>query len=363
MSGIGQRIRTRRQELGLTQGQAADGICSPSLLSMAESGKAALSARTLARLAQRLGVGLREWLQEPEEGRGLQSRFALGLSLLESGEWQAAAEQFAMIERMDADGAGIGRIGRFEWLSAQARLAWQSGNGERAMDVLWEAYERAVVLRQERWQAESMRLMGECAEAMGRCESADEHYRRAACLLSRGAGAEPDARLRLYDALLRMAVKFGRSEEADAWAAQAQKWREQLGTEAQRAAHHRQEALVALGAGEERAALRSAEEAWREAGLVKRREERIGSMRAYAHHLTGQDRSSEARSWYERALAEAREAGDLTLTLSIAGELAACLLANGRPDDARSCWEGCWESALDARRLGRVVPAGDAFHQ
>ena len=358
MSGIGQRIRARRQELGLTQGQAAEGICSPSLLSMAESGKAALSARTLVRLAHRLGVELREWLHEPEQGRGARSRFLLGLSLLDRGEWQAAAEQFALIDREDES-----RIGKFEWLCAQARLAWLSGQGDLATELLWEAYERAVVLREDRWQAESMRLMGECAEAQGRLESADEHYRRAACLVSRGAGVDVEARLALYDALLRMAVKFGRTEEADAWAAQSQEWLDQLGTEAQRAAFKRREAIRALADGDERTALRAAAEAQREAARVKRREERIGSMRAYAHHLLGQGRGADARHWYDRALAEVRESGDLTLTASLAGEMAACLLATGRLEEARSCWETWWESALDARRFVVDAPAGDAFHQ
>ena len=358
MNGIGQRIRARRQELGLTQGQAAEGICSPSLLSMAESGKATLSAKTLVRLAQRLGVELRAWLHEPDEGRGARSRFLLGLSLLDRGEWQAAAEQFALIDPEDES-----RIGKFEWLCAQARLAWQSGHGDRATELLWEAYERAVVLREERWLAESVRLMGECAEAMGRYESADEHYRRAARLLSQGSGVEVEARLRLYDALLRMAVKFGRTEEADAWAAQAQEWRDQLGTEAQRAAYKRHEAIRALEAGDQRAAFRAAAEAQREAGLVKRREERIGSMRSYAHHLLGQGRGADARIWYDRALEEVRESGDLTLTASLVGEMAACLLATGRLEEARSCWESWWESALDARRFVVDAPAGDAFHQ
>lgn len=55
-SEIGEMIKRRRREVGITQEELCDGICSESMLSKIEAGKSDGSAETLRMLLERLGI-------------------------------------------------------------------------------------------------------------------------------------------------------------------------------------------------------------------------------------------------------------------------------------------------------------------
>ncbi|MGZ4031494.1 MAG: helix-turn-helix domain-containing protein [Tumebacillaceae bacterium] len=208
---LGEKMRTRRRELGLTQKELAKGVCSPSLLSMVEAGRSKLSHRTLVRLAERLKVSTRDLL-EGEIANETVARFRIGVALLDKGEWQAAAELFLTISEEDRL-----EISAYEWLYAQARCGWLGGQHEAALSQLEEAFERAVVLRDERQMLGSVLQMGELEESRGQAEFAYYHYRRAERIRQRSRRIDPQEESRLYRSLHRVAGLVGRAEEALQW--------------------------------------------------------------------------------------------------------------------------------------------------
>jgi HTH-type transcriptional regulator, quorum sensing regulator NprR len=207
---MGEKIRARRLELGLTQKQLAKGMCSPSLLSMAEAGRANVSHRTLVRLAERLKLSTQELLVE-RTSEAI-ARFGVGVVLLETGQWQEAMQLFLTItaeERLE--------ISSYEWLYAQARCSWLSGQYEAALSQLEEAFERAVALHDERQMFGSVLLMGELEESRGQAEFAYYHYRRGERIRQRGRRIEAEEERRLYRALGRVALQVGRADEGLLW--------------------------------------------------------------------------------------------------------------------------------------------------
>jgi transcriptional regulator with XRE-family HTH domain len=71
---VGQRFKRMRAEKGFSQAQLAEGICSYSVISQIECDRALPSARTLGKLAEKLGVPLREimGMQEKQMEAGFQ---------------------------------------------------------------------------------------------------------------------------------------------------------------------------------------------------------------------------------------------------------------------------------------------------
>lgn len=207
---MGEKIRARRRAFGWTQKQLAKGVCSPSLLSMVEAGRAKLSHRTLVRLAERLQLSTRELLAD-FESEAL-AKFRVGEALLDAGQWQEAASVFSSITPVDRR-----EISSYDWLYAQARCSALSGQHEAALSQLEEAFEIAVVLRDERQMFESVLLMGEFEEARGQAEFAYYHYRRGERLAQRGRKMTVEEERRLYLALGRVALQVGRADEAVVW--------------------------------------------------------------------------------------------------------------------------------------------------
>jgi transcriptional regulator with XRE-family HTH domain len=89
---VGSQVRRAREARGLTQQEAADGICSPSYLSRIESGSRLATPDVAARLAERLGTTL-EALCEPDvtaAETGLRLALQLAELSLRSGDAPAA---------------------------------------------------------------------------------------------------------------------------------------------------------------------------------------------------------------------------------------------------------------------------------
>lgn len=72
---VGERFKRFRLQTGRSQAQLSEGICSYPVISQIECDRALPSAHTLGKLADRLGVPLRE-ITGPEEGK-MDVRFQL----------------------------------------------------------------------------------------------------------------------------------------------------------------------------------------------------------------------------------------------------------------------------------------------
>jgi HTH-type transcriptional regulator, quorum sensing regulator NprR len=96
MSLLGERIRGRRKELGLTQAQLAGADLSKSLISIIETGRTKPSIKTLTLLAERLRKPVGYFLERdtPLSRKALRIMLASGWVGLKRGEFTQAAETF-----------------------------------------------------------------------------------------------------------------------------------------------------------------------------------------------------------------------------------------------------------------------------
>ncbi|WP_433259317.1 helix-turn-helix domain-containing protein (plasmid) [Streptosporangium sp. CA-135522] len=96
---IGLRIKTRREQQGLTQGELAHPELSDSYLSLLEAGKRRASPATLELLAVKLDCSLLELTQgiAPEQVREVESALAAARLMLEEGKASAARSGYAQV--------------------------------------------------------------------------------------------------------------------------------------------------------------------------------------------------------------------------------------------------------------------------
>ncbi|HEU4963359.1 MAG TPA: helix-turn-helix domain-containing protein [Bacilli bacterium] len=340
MAELGQRLRRRRLELGWTQGEAAQGVCSPALLSMIEGGRAKPSAGTLRRLAERLCVPLPELVQGARPELTARVRFQLGQSYLAEGDWQSAEQWFREIEE-----AAVAEIGRYEWEVAQARVLALAGRFELACLLLEDLYEQASLLQNRERMYRIVWLMGELAEAARRTEVAEHQYRRAHRLFEQGLTPSVEQEVALYAALARTVRRNGREEEAHEWVQVARWRREACGSAADERVRLRDLAELALEEGRVEQAARLVEEAETEAELARRQKRRAEEHRLFAAHLLRQGDAQAALPWYEAAMQETDIADDLPWAAQLLGEMTACLQLTGSREAALALWTE-WSSPI-----------------
>lgn len=133
---VGQRIRARRQELGLSQADIAEGMLSPSYVSLVESGRRQPAAGALAHIAERLGVDV-EFLRDGVDASvRAKARLALGRAEMMLRQGDAAEAYRVFTELIDDPGLNDGqqrhaRLGR-------ALAKERRGDLEGALELLVE---------------------------------------------------------------------------------------------------------------------------------------------------------------------------------------------------------------------------------
>ena len=138
---VGQRIRSRRLELGLSQAEIAEGMLSPSYVSLVESGRRQPAASALAHIAERLNIDV-EYLRDGVDASvRTKARLELGRAemALREGRAEEAYEKFTAL---------MGDPGLNDEQDRQARLGRahareRSGDIEGAIDLLTELADEA----------------------------------------------------------------------------------------------------------------------------------------------------------------------------------------------------------------------------
>jgi transcriptional regulator with XRE-family HTH domain len=140
-SPVGQRIRARRVELGLSQAEIAEGMLSPSYVSLVESGRRQPAASALAHIAERLRIDV-EYLRDGVDAAvRTQARLSLGRAemSLRDGRADEAYRQFT--ELVEAPGLSDDQVRRARLGRALARE--RSGDLEGALVLLVELADEA----------------------------------------------------------------------------------------------------------------------------------------------------------------------------------------------------------------------------
>lgn len=138
---VGQRIRSRRLELGLSQAEIAEGMLSPSYVSLVESGRRQPAASALAHIAERLRIDV-EYLRDGVDASvRTRARLALGRAemALREGRADEAYDQFTSL---------MGDPGLNDEQDRQARLGRalareRKGDLEGAIELLTELADEA----------------------------------------------------------------------------------------------------------------------------------------------------------------------------------------------------------------------------
>jgi tetratricopeptide (TPR) repeat protein len=101
MSNLGQKIKRLRLEKGIKQGELADGIVTPSMISQIESGKAQPSQRVLEEIAKRLGTSVEYFLTDLKSQHEQNHQIRLARQLMENKGYRQAAEILQSIVNQD----------------------------------------------------------------------------------------------------------------------------------------------------------------------------------------------------------------------------------------------------------------------
>ncbi|WP_158542714.1 helix-turn-helix domain-containing protein [Phytoactinopolyspora halophila] len=138
---VGQRIRSRRLELGLSQADIAEGMLSPSYVSLVESGRRQPAAAALAHIAERLRIDV-EYLRDGVDASvRTRARLALGRAekALYDGRAADAYDEFTTLvgdPGLNDEQARRARLG-------QAQALERKGDIEGAIGLLNELAEEA----------------------------------------------------------------------------------------------------------------------------------------------------------------------------------------------------------------------------
>lgn len=139
-SAIGERIQSRRLELGLTQAEVAAGMLSPSYLSLVESGRRQPAPAALKHIAERLAVDadfLRDGIDAEVRHR---ARLALGHAelALRRGDVEDAYPWFGALDR----DPGLSEEQHRQVRMGRARAAERMGELDEALGILGELAEQ-----------------------------------------------------------------------------------------------------------------------------------------------------------------------------------------------------------------------------
>jgi len=318
---LGDVLRHRREEKGLSQVEVAAGICSSSLLSMIEGAKASPSPRTLALLLKRLDLTRREVMvatARTDRADG-QFQFRLAVALLDADDVQGAAEQLA---RLDASSEAVVPVQ--ERLIAEARCAWGLGRLATARRLIEEAYLEAAargsavhLYECASWQARWLEQQGRWPEALWQLERCHQ-------LLQRFVPPDP---IRAESLSLR--IDCARAQAGSPFVPGAPVAKHNLSS-AFRAADELARARTCQANGDRA----RAEEHLARAEAVHREQERLlihaHGARRQAVALTKQGLLEEAYDWYEQARRIAEAAGDEWEVARLYGEMTLVALQAGR---------------------------------
>ncbi len=191
MSSLGERIRARRKELGLTQSQLGGGTLTKGFISLVEKGRARPSIETLVLLAQRLQKPVGYFLEEdaPLGKQALTVMLASAWTALKRGEFTQAGETFS-------EALAVAQQQHDETPEAECRIGLGSAMaGLRQFDLAREHVRRggelAAVARDPRQLARVSQVRGLIEYYQRNLPAAREHFLEGHRLLQASGQADP----------------------------------------------------------------------------------------------------------------------------------------------------------------------------
>ncbi|RIQ31170.1 tetratricopeptide repeat protein [Jiangella rhizosphaerae] len=352
---VGQRIRSRRLELGLSQAEIAEGMLSPSYVSLVESGRRQPAASALAHIAERLRIDV-EYLRDGVDASvRTKARLALGRAemALREGRADEAYEQFTQLvgdPGLNDEQSRAARLGR-----ALARE--RTGDLEDAIAILSE-------LADEARQTPAVQSWLDVAIALTRCYDRAGDFDMAIQIGEEARRAAFDLGLESTDEYIRLGCTVlgaysGRGDlvRSKALAAELVAAADKIGTPQTRGAAYWNASLIAESRGELALALNLVDRALAMFGegddvrnLARLRVAHAGLL---LHGSEPQaERSLEILDGVEENI---KRYGSSTDIANFYSRRAQTLLQLGRLDDARESVEASLRELGDQPRVGGAI--------
>jgi tetratricopeptide (TPR) repeat protein len=210
-SGLGERVRTARRELGLSQAQLAGEELTKGFISQLESGQVRPSIRSLQLIASRLSKPLDYFLGDErlETHKRVAFHRLAAEAAVERREWSAVGEHVR--EGLDA-GATAGERASLLQLLGSAEVAVRSF--ERAFELITEALNLVTVESDPQLVAQLFYLRGSAYAGLAQLPAATESYEACRDVIERFELVDPRLRARVCISLGTMYRRLGRASKA-----------------------------------------------------------------------------------------------------------------------------------------------------
>ncbi|PWK05021.1 helix-turn-helix domain-containing protein [Tumebacillus permanentifrigoris] len=171
---LGQRIKELRMKKGLKQQELSEGICTPSMISQVESGRARPSHDVLVGIAERLDVSLEFLLADANLNMKVSSKYKMARGFIASRLYRTAAELLEEI-LLEPDA----RTPAVEVKIDLAECFLHEQAYDQAYSLLHEVLEEVTLTKDKYQLARALKLLGEIEFELQRYAFALRHWKRA----------------------------------------------------------------------------------------------------------------------------------------------------------------------------------------
>jgi tetratricopeptide (TPR) repeat protein len=395
MADVGGLVRRFRQRAGLSQSDLGGDDFSASYVSLIEAGKRHPSDEALAVFARRLGCSVDDLrdTSADETGTAVELELSYARLALANGEAAAARTRLELLLRRPA----LALAQEHEVLLLLAEVHEKENDLDAAVQILKPLYELCLAGRSPLALTAVANALSWCCVNAGDLQAAVRVGEQAlAASTEAGLGGTAD-HLRLHATVMGVYLELGDNTFAMAAAHELLERARSAGSSFAEAAAYWNAAMVAESRGRTHEALRMSqralglmgeqgssrnlaqlqftaaellllgdpERAWQAAEILDRSLPTLADLgspgdqatwegiRAVAHLLTGDARAAER--FARRALVHLEDAGDLGQSAQVTITLADALVAQGRHDEARTCYREALGLVPQERRGWRAA--------
>ncbi|PWK11265.1 helix-turn-helix domain-containing protein [Tumebacillus permanentifrigoris] len=171
---LGQRIKELRMKKGMKQQELSEGICTPSMISQVESGRARPSHDVLVGIADRLDVSLEFLMADANLNMKVSSKYKMARGFIASRLYRTAAE---VLEEILLEPDARTPTAEVKIDLAECYLHEQAF--DLAYSLLHEVLEEAALTKDKYQLAGALKLLGEIEFELQRYAFALRHWKRA----------------------------------------------------------------------------------------------------------------------------------------------------------------------------------------
>ncbi|GIM44686.1 hypothetical protein DNHGIG_02350 [Collibacillus ludicampi] len=220
MCTIGQKIRELRVKRGLTQIELANGLVTPSMISLIETDKANPSPKLLQHIAEKLGVAMDYFLEEGTSPWEPLSAYTLAKAMLLAGNYE---EAYSLLQQLTGSTTSLS-LSDIQLLLGEC--LFYMGKYEDAIQVFERIIDGQPCPYERRVQFHCFYLMGKAYIELHNYTLAKHFWLKAYEWASRSDSIDPSAIRTLLLDYVRLCLITGEKEEAASYVEKANRIKE-----------------------------------------------------------------------------------------------------------------------------------------